>query len=136
MKLVDLEEKIANDTRFYATIIAVCSVIAMLINSVTLSSSIAGAFFTFIYLMINSVFLGHIIFQEESPSFRVAFGLLVLIMLIALGAACIIVSSGFFPVRFDTETTIIVLASITAGVSFVNHIRKRTESRSKVQAPD
>ena len=132
MSLKGLEKTIAEDGRGCFTILAICSTIVMLINSITLSSPILGILFSSIYLLINSIFLGHIFFQEESASFRVAFGFIVVIMLIALGGAGIIIASGFFAIRFDTNTTTAVLTLITIAISFINRLQTRTDLKSKV----
>lgn len=134
MRLRELEKTISKDQRGCFTILAVCSAIAMLINSITLSSPILGILFSSIYLLINSVFLGHIFFQEESTSFRVALGFLVAVMLIALGGAGMIIGSGFFAVKFDTDTTIAVLAVITIAISFINRLQVRMKLESKAHA--
>jgi hypothetical protein len=132
MTLKRLEKTIARDKRGYFTILTVCSTTAMLINSITLSSPILGILFSSVYLLINSVFLGHIFFQEESASFRVAFGFIVIIMLIALGGAGIIIGSGFSAIKFDTNTTIAVLTLITIAISFINRLQVRMKLKSKV----
>lgn len=134
VRLKGLEKTIAKNRRGCFTILAICSTIAMLINSITFSSSILGILFSSIYLLINSIFLGHIFFQEESASFRVALGFLVVIMLIALGGASIIIASGFFAIKFDTNTTIAVLTLITIAVSFINRIQIGKELKSKAHA--
>ena len=131
MRLRELEKTIARDKRGCFTILAICSTIAVLINSITLSSPILGILFSSIYLLINSVFLGHIFFQEESASFRVALGFIVVIMLIALGGAGIIIGSGFFAIKFDTNTTIAVLTLITIAISFINRLQVRMKLKSK-----
>ncbi len=131
MRLRELEKTIAKDKRGCFTILAIFSIIALLVNSITLSSPILGIVFSAIYLLINSIFLGHIFFQEESASFRVALGFIVVIMLIALGGASIIIGSGFFAIKFDTNTTIAVLTLITIAVSFINRLQIRKELNSK-----
>lgn len=131
---LDLEEKIANDSRGYATIVAVCSVIAMFLNATGLSSPIAGAILTIVCLTINSVFLGRIFFQEETQGFRLAFGLIVLTMLVALGGACIIIASGFLTIRFDMKAIAVVLVTITIGTSISNHLQIRRMAKSKTDA--
>ena len=134
MRLKRLEKTIARDKRGCFTILAICSTIAVLINSITLSSPILGILFSSIYLLINSIFLGHIFFQEESASFRVAFGFIVVVMLIALGGAGIIIASGFFAIRFDTNSTIAVLTLITIAISFINRLQIRMKLKSKAHA--
>ncbi len=131
MRLKGLEKTIAEDRRGCFTILAICSTIAMFINSITLSSPVLGILFSSIYLLTNSVFLGRIFFQEESASFRVALGFIVVIMLIALGGAGTIIASGFFAIKFDTNTTIAVLTSITIAISFINHLQIRMKLKSK-----
>jgi len=133
----DIEGKIANDARGYATVFAICSVFAMFLSSTWLSSpstrALAGGLFTFVYLMINSVFLGRIFFYDETRGFRVAFGFLVLTMFMALGGACIIIASGFFPIQFDLRAIAFVLAVITIGTSISNHLQIRRTAKSKTE---
>jgi len=131
------EEKIANDARGFATVLAICSVFAMFISSTWFSSSsvraLAGGLFTFVYLMINSIFLGRIFFHDETRGFRIAFGFIVLTMFVALGAACIIITSGFFPIQFDMRAIAVVLAVITIGTSISNHLQIRRTAKPKTK---
>jgi len=124
MMLNAMENRMANDRRGFFTIISIASTFGMFINSITISSFLFGALFSAIYLLINSVFLGRLFFNDESVGFRVAFGSLVLIMLIPLGSAIIIVGNGlgFLP-TLDMKATISVLISITLGASLSNHLK-------------
>lgn len=128
-KLTKVEEAIAKDKKGFFTILAVFSAVVMFINSVTLSSQIIGALLTVSYFAINSIFLGHIFFQEETAAFRTAFGFLVAVMLVALCGATVIVASGFLPVKFDAQTTIVAITVVTVVVSITDHIKTRTKSR-------
>jgi len=121
MKLERLEKTIAHDRRGYFTILALLSIIAMLINAITLSSPILELLFALMYFLINSIFCGSIFFQEEDVGFRIAFGLLVLLMLIATGSAIIIIARALFPIMLNMKTIIAVLSLITILLSVTKH---------------
>ena len=118
-----LEETISIDRKGIFTIIALLAAIGVYFNSTRLSSSFLGVVLTIVYLTINSVFMGSIFFRDEKTSFRVIFGLLLSLMLIAIGGATIIVASSLIPIKFDTLTTTALLALITVILSFLNHTK-------------
>jgi len=121
--LEKLEETISTDGKGIFTIIALLSIIGIYANSTRLSSPFLGVILTIVYFTINSVFMGSIFFQDEKTSFRVIFGLLLSLMLVAIGGATIIVASGLIPIKFDTLTTTALLVLITATLSFLNHTK-------------
>ena len=123
MNLKKLEERIAEDHRGYFTIIAFLSILGMLINSIILFSFIVEIPLTLLYFSINTVFCGSILFREEQLPFRIAFGLLVLLMLIALGGAAIIVSSALLPIRLDMKTVLGILGTVTGLLSVIKHTK-------------
>jgi hypothetical protein len=127
-----LEKIIATDKRGIFSILALFSTLGIFINSITLSSSILGALFSSTYFIINSIFLGNLLFEDESINFRLAFGLLSLFMLYAFSnaLAMFIVALEIFPILFETKTVVVILALIMTAISLTNHFRMRYLRRS------
>ena len=123
MKLQKLERIIADDRRGYFTVLALLSTIGMLINSITLFSPALEIPLALIYFLINSIFCGSIFFQEENTSFRIVLGLLILLMLIALGSAIVIIANSLFPTRLNLKTITAVLSLITTALAFTKHTK-------------
>jgi len=123
MELGKLEEIIARDDRGVFTILAIVSTIGMLINSITFLSPIVGAVLTTIYFLVNSILLGNVFFKEENTNFRILFGLLVLLMIIALEGASLIIISAVFPIRFDAKATVAILNLATIAIWFMRRVR-------------
>jgi len=123
LTLEKLEQTISIDRKGTFTIIALLATIGIYMNSTRLSSPFFGVVLTIIYFTINSVVMGNVFFRDEKPNFRLVFGLLLSLMLVAAGGATIIVTSGLIPIKFDTPTTTALLALITVALSFLNHTK-------------
>ena len=121
MSLEKMERTISIDGKGVFTLISLASIIGIYINSTRLSSPYLGVILSIIYFSINSVLTGNIFFRDENANFRAIFGLLLLLMLIAIGGATIIVASAITPIRFDVTATTALLALLTVGISFLNH---------------
>lgn len=126
MKLQKLERTIADDRKGYFTILALLSTIGMLINSYTLFSPIVEIPLALTYFLINIIFCGKIFFQEENTSIRITLGLLVLLMLIALGSALTIIASALLPIRLNMKTITAVLSLTTITLSLTKHTKINT----------
>jgi uncharacterized integral membrane protein len=122
MTLEKLEEMIARDRRCIFTVLAIVSTIAMLINSITLSSPMVGTVLTTIYLLINSIFLGNLFFKEESANFRVILGSLVLLMIMALEGSSLIILSSLFTIIFDVKAAVVILNLATVAIWLMRHV--------------
>lgn len=127
MKLESLQEKITHNKFGCFTILALISAMGIFANSIIFSSFVLGILFTAIYSVINSILLGHIFFHNEKTGFRIAFGFLLLVMLIALGGviAMYIVAFEIFPIRFDIKIISTILCIITSTISFMNHMQTK-----------
>ncbi|UCE29045.1 MAG: hypothetical protein JSV85_07245 [Candidatus Bathyarchaeota archaeon] len=123
MALEKLEKTISTDRKGIFTIVALLATIGMYANSTRLSSPFFGFALTTIYFLINSVFAGSIFLRDEKPNFRFLLGLLLLLMLVAIGGATIIVASGQIPIKFDNLTTTALLILITMILSFLSHTK-------------
>jgi hypothetical protein len=123
MMLEKLEEMIARDKLGVFTVLAMASTIVMLMNSITLSSTIIGTALTTIYFLINSIFLGNLFFKEESTNFRVLLGFLVLLMIMALECSSLIILSSLFPIIFDTKAAVVILNLATVAIWFMRRVR-------------
>jgi len=67
--------------------------------------------------------LGNVFFKEENTNFRILFGLLVLLMIIALEGASLIIISAVFPIRFDAKATVAILNLATIAIWFMRRVR-------------
>jgi len=123
MTLEKLEKAVSTDRKGFFTIIALLATIAIYINSTRLSSPLFGVILSIIYFAINSAFMGNIFFRDQNPNFRFVFGLLLSLMLVAIGGAAIMVASALIPIRFNTTTTTILLALMCVALSFLNHTK-------------
>jgi len=123
MSFEKMERTISIDGKGVFTLISLASTIGIYINLTRLSSLYLGVILSIIYFSINSIFTGNIFFRDESVNFRFVFGLLLLLMLIAIGGAAIIIASALIPIRFDVTATTALLALLTVGISFLNHTR-------------
>lgn len=123
MVLEKLDETISMDRKGIFTIIALLATIGIYTNSTRLSLPFFGVVLSITYFTINSVFTGNIFFRDENPNFRFVFGLLLSLMLVAIGGATIIVASALIPIKFDTPTTTALLALITVTLSSLNHTK-------------
>ena len=133
MKLNALENLIARDKLYSFSILSIVSTAGMLINTSTISSIVLGALLSSIYFLINSIFIGRFFFDDESIGFRIAFGSLVLLMLIALGSTAVIVTNGLgiLPTVLSTKVTILILTIITISVSTSYHIQLRRQNQKR-----
>ena len=125
VNLGTLERAIANDKKGVFTLIALSSAIAIFVNSVTVSSLALGALFSSTYFLVNSVFLGHLFFEGEGSSFRIAFGILTLLMLVSLGnaIAMFVTALEILSLKFDVKVITVVLVLITGVTSIWKHLQ-------------
>ena len=77
-----LESLIARDRTFLFTLISYLTVLAIYANSIMFRSPILGVTATILFLLIDSIFLGSAIFKKEKAFFKLAFGILLLVMLL------------------------------------------------------
>ena len=123
MKKLKLEEVITRDRRGVFTILAIASAMGVLVNSILFRSPLIGVAFTGLYFLINSILVGNALFREENTHFRMLFGLLVMLMIIALGGASLIIISALLPIRFDAKATVAILTFATATVWIIRRER-------------
>lgn len=127
MKTEAFEKIIATDKRGLFSILALLSTIGIYINSTIISSFLVGVLFSSIYFIINSIFLGQLFFEDDSPNFRVALGLLLLFMLLAAtnGLVMFVVALEIFPILYKMEVVTATLSMIMIAISLANHIKIR-----------
>lgn len=77
-----LESLIARDRTFLLTLTSYVAVLMIYANSTLFKSQVLGIIATILFFLINSVFLGCTVFRKENAYFRLAFGILLLIMLL------------------------------------------------------
>lgn len=77
-----LETLVTEDKRFFFTQVCYVLVLIIYINGNFLLSSFLGLIISIPYLLINSMFLGHVFFKSERTLIRLMFGILLLIVLL------------------------------------------------------
>ena len=88
-----IKEKTVQNERVLFTVISFLSILVIFVNSETLKSFFVGIFALIIYLVINAEILGRAFFEGENHLFKLAFGLLLFIILMALMAMLALVVS-------------------------------------------
>jgi uncharacterized membrane protein HdeD (DUF308 family) len=78
----NLEKSLVQNKNFVYTITSLVGVIVVFLNLNSLESPLIGSIASVVYFGINAVFLGNALFGEEKTFFRLAFGILLLVMLL------------------------------------------------------
>ncbi len=121
MQFGRIERTIAADQKGIFTLVSLASAIMIYVNSTNISSLSLGVTFSAIYFLINSAFVGNILFKDESLGFRFVLGFFIVLMLIALGGAAVIIATALVPIQFNVTATFGVLVVLGAGISFLNN---------------
>ena len=74
-----IEQKVIKDARLTATIASYIAILLLFINLVTIRSPAHGLIASIVYLLINTVFIGHAFFSMERHFLRLMLGGLLLI---------------------------------------------------------
>jgi len=82
LKLHELEKSIVEDTKLRFTLTSYFLILVFYINLNLVQSFVVGVFSFVLYFLINGTFLAHVFFENEPVFFRLAFGALLLIMLL------------------------------------------------------
>jgi uncharacterized membrane protein len=77
-----LESLVARDRTFLFTLTSYMAVLAIYANSIMFKSPVLGGIATILFFLIDSIFLGSAIFKKENAFFKLAFGILLLVMLL------------------------------------------------------
>jgi len=79
-----VEEKIANDRKFIATMLSYVTVLSIFVNTFFVKSPILGVIPSIAYLIINATFLGNAFFKGRTPFLKFALGGILLTATIGL----------------------------------------------------
>lgn len=118
------EKSVMQDKNFLYTIASYFAIAAVFINLDYLQSPFLGLVATIIYFAINSVFLGGAFFKNENAFFRLALGILSLIMLLGFVGWLILTIQNL-----NTTMSTLVLVVVTTFSSIMNR-RMRNKNGS------
>jgi len=114
------EELIVRNQKFVFTIVSYVIALMIFLNLSFMNSVIIGTLATFVYFLVNGIFLGNAFFKEESLFIRFALGNLVLFTL--LGTVAWLAITIY---NIDTIRTAIVLFTVVTLCSVLNVLRKK-----------
>ena len=77
-----IEKSVIQDRSFLYTTASYSVILAIFVNLNSFQSPLIGLTASFIYFVINAVFLGNAFFKKENAFFRLMFGILLLIILL------------------------------------------------------
>lgn len=110
-----IEKSVTQNKKFIYTVISYSVVLVIFANLSSLQSPFIGLIAFIIYFLINSILLGNAFFQKENAFFRLALGVLSLIILTGfLGWLAMIIYN------LDVTRVILVLTIATTFSSILN----------------
>ena len=122
-RFANLERTIVQDANFSFTMFSFLLVLVIFLNSSFVSSLVIGTIASIAYLVINTIFLGHALFENEDSFLRFMLGGLFLILVLGL-------SSWFMMITYNLDIfrSAIVFTVVTIICSLMN---RRLTNRAK-----
>ncbi len=117
-----LERIIVHDSRFLFTLSSYAIILLIYVNLNTAQSFAVAIIAFFLYFLINSTFLAHAFFRKDSVPFRLAFGVLLLIMFLGCVGWVIMIIYDLDSIRF------ILVLIIAATISSLSNRRMKDEN--------
>jgi len=111
--LSTIEKSVTQDKKFLYTIISYSVILATFMNLSSFQSPFIGFTATIIYFLINAIFLGNAFFQKENAFFRLAFGVLLLVMLIGFVGWLVMIIYNLDVIRF---TLALIIATTLSSI--------------------
>jgi hypothetical protein len=118
-----LEQSIVHDEKFLWTIFSYVMTFLIFLNINTLRLPAVGVVVSFVFFLINSLFLGGAFFEDKEPFLRFAFGGLLLAATIGIVGWTILIIYNL-----DTIRSVIVLFIVGAISSIANRASRYTFS--------
>jgi len=115
-----LEGSIAVDEKFRFTLASYLLVLGILANQTLVQSFFLGLLFSLIYIIINGVFLGHTLLEDQESSVKLIFGSFLFVTLSGFVGWLI-----FRVYRLDTIGVTLDLLICTTIASSLNKVMKR-----------
>lgn len=116
-----LESLIARDRTFLFTVTSYVAVLAIYANSILFKSPVLGVISTILFFLIDSIFLGNAIFKKESPFFKLAFG--VLLLVIVLSSMSWIALITYSLDIFKSTLALLATATISSALNRIVNIK-------------
>lgn len=120
-----LEELITRDRNFVFTAASLSMVLIMLLNNTFTRSPVIAAASSLVFLTLNTVFLGHALFEEEAPFTRFMLGAFFLTLLLGIISWMVMIAYNLDIVRAATALFIVAGCS-----SFMNRLKKKSVLRA------
>ena len=117
-----MEELIVRDERLLFTTVSFATVLIVSLNSTFIHSLVLGIIGSSIFFLINTVFLGHVFFDDEIPFIRVMLGGLVLLLLLGIVSWAILIVSNL-----DLIKSAIALCTLSGLCSMMNRLKTSSE---------
>lgn len=99
-QLNKLEKLIIHDQKLLFTLTSYVLILAIYINLNAFSSPAIGIVASIMYFLINGIFLGNAFFKKEDAFFRLMFGVLLLVMLLAFVGWLAVIIHNLDVIRF------------------------------------
>lgn len=115
-----MEELIVCDENFLFTAVSYAMVLIIFLNSTFTHSTTLGATVSLIFFLVNTVFLGHTLFEKEIPFLRFMLGSLVLLLFLGIISWAILIIY-----RLDIIGSATALCILTGFSSTMNRLKTR-----------
>lgn len=123
-RLETVEELILRDEKFLFTILSLVMALIASLNSAFILSTAIGITTSMVYLLINTVFLGHALFEKETALVRLLLGNLFFLLLLGIiGWATLTIY------KLDVAAIAIVLCILTGLSSAMNRTKTKQMNR-------
>lgn len=114
-QLDKLEKLIAHDYKLLFTLTSYVLILAIYMNLTTFQFSVLGIVASFLYFLINGIFLGHAFFEKEEAFFRLMLGFLLLAMLLGFVGWLAVIIYNLDVARFTS--VLFVVATICSLIN-------------------
>ena len=124
-KLNYLEGLITRDRNFVLTATSFLMILIIFLNDTFTRSHVIATASSLVFLTLNTIFVGHAIFEEEAPFTRFMLGALFLTLLLGIISWIVMIAYNLDIVRSATALFIVAGCS-----SFMNRIKKKSVLRA------
>ena len=119
MRISHIIDLIAEDNRFLFTSVAILSLVLIWINF-SIRSPILGGVIAPLYLFINGVFIGQVLFSDQSKVFKLFYGFLTIFSLIL-----VLGDLAYWVLDFSNSSILVVLLLLTTTLAIFNKLNKK-----------
>lgn len=120
-KLWSVERLIVRDERFVFTLVSFAMILLVFVNQVTVSSLVVGVFSSFVFVVLNIVFLANALFRSEVSFVRLMLGGMVFLLLLGVSGWIVLIAYNLDAVR-----SAIVLCVVGVLSSALNRVGRKS----------